>query len=124
MRGETNSTSRTGGADFQVDAVIVSGTNSKESIRVAGEAFAASVLGPAAQVNITRARPGLDRLTVNALAGDDVQTGSPGLRRGTTPGFGFDPCFRFRVSIRASTPASTEGFSCRALFRASDTCTR
>jgi hypothetical protein len=115
VRRETNSTSRTGGADFQVDAVIVSGTNSKESICVAGEAFGASVLGLAAQVNITWARPGLDRLTVNALAGDDVvaasglsadaiqfaadggaggdvRTGSPGPRRGFTPGFGFDPC--------------------------------
>jgi hypothetical protein len=66
-------------------------------------------------VNITWAKPGLDRLTVNAPAGDgvvaasglsadaiqfaadggdggDVRTGSPGLRRGFTPGFGFDPC--------------------------------
>ena len=32
-----------GGADFQADAVIVHGTNGKESIRVAGEAFGASV---------------------------------------------------------------------------------
>jgi hypothetical protein len=32
-----------GGADFQADAVIVRGTNGKESIRVAGEAFGASV---------------------------------------------------------------------------------
>jgi hypothetical protein len=89
--------SRTSGADFQVDAVIVDGTNSKESIRVAGEAFGASVLGLAAQVSITWTKPGLDRLTANALAGDDVRTGSPGLRRGTTPGFGFDPCVNGRV---------------------------
>jgi hypothetical protein len=35
-----------GGADFQGDAVIVNGTNGDESIRVAGEAFGVSVLGP------------------------------------------------------------------------------
>ncbi len=34
---------RTGGADFQPDAVIVNGTYGNESIRVAGEAFGASV---------------------------------------------------------------------------------
>ena len=107
--------SHTGGAAFQADAAIVNGTNGNGSIRVAGEAFGASVLGLAAQVNITWTKPGLDRLTVNALAGDDVvaasglsadaiqfaagggaggdvRTGSPGLRRGFTPGFGFDPC--------------------------------
>ena len=35
---------RTGEADLQTDAVIVNGTNGSESIRVAGQAFAASVL--------------------------------------------------------------------------------
>ena len=140
---------RTGGADFQADAVIVNGTNGNGSIRVARQAFGASVLGLAAQVNITRARPGLDRLTVNALAGDDVRTGSPGLRRGFTPGFGFDPCvngrffnpplnrgcfdpfedrcdrrFRFRGFDPHFAPASTEGFSLRALFRASESAGR
>jgi hypothetical protein len=52
VRRETNSTSRTGGADFQVDAVIVNGTNGNGSIRVACRAFGASALGLAAQVNI------------------------------------------------------------------------
>jgi hypothetical protein len=33
---------RTGGADFPADAVIVNGTNGKESIRLAGEAFGAA----------------------------------------------------------------------------------
>jgi hypothetical protein len=69
---------RTGGADFQADAVIVNGTNGNGSIRVAGEAFGASVLGLAAQVNITLAKPGLDRLTVNALDGDDILIGGLG----------------------------------------------
>ena len=68
--------SRTGGAAFPADAVIVNGTNGNGSIRVAGEAFGVSVLGLAAQVNITWAKPGLDRLTVNALAGDDVVAAS------------------------------------------------
>ena len=70
--------SHTGGAAFQADAAIVNGTNGNESIRVAGEAFGASVLGLAAQVNITLAEPGLDRLTVNALDGDDILIGGPG----------------------------------------------
>jgi hypothetical protein len=34
---------RTGGADIQAGAVIVNGTNGKGPIRVAGEAFGASV---------------------------------------------------------------------------------
>jgi Ca2+-binding RTX toxin-like protein len=67
---------RTGGADFQADAVIVNGTDGKESIRVAGEAFGASVLGLAAQGNSTWAKPGFDRPTVNALDGDDVVAAS------------------------------------------------
>ena len=50
-----------------------------ESIRVAGEAFGASVLGPAAQVNITLAKPGLDRVTFNALDGGDVLIGNGGI---------------------------------------------
>jgi Ca2+-binding RTX toxin-like protein len=69
---------RTGGGDYQADAVIVNGTNGNESIRVVGEAFGASVLGLAAQVNITLAEPGLDRLTVNALDGDDILIGGLG----------------------------------------------
>ena len=73
--GERNAVFRTGGADFQADAVIVHGTNGNESIRVAGEAFDAFVLGLAAKVNTTLARPALDRLTVNALDGDDNRNG-------------------------------------------------
>jgi Ca2+-binding RTX toxin-like protein len=69
---------RTGGVDFQADAVIVHGTSGNESIRVAGQTFGASVFGLAAQVNITLAKPGLDRLTVNALDGDDILIGGPG----------------------------------------------
>jgi hypothetical protein len=60
---------------LQADAVIVNGTNGNESIRVAGEAFGASVLGLAALVNTTLAKPGLDRLTVNPLDGNDILIG-------------------------------------------------
>ena len=164
--------SRTGGAAFPADSAIVNGTNGNGSIRVAGEAFGASVLGLAAQVNITWTKPGLDRLTVNALAGDDVvaasglsadaiqfaadggagddvRTGSPGLRRGFTPGFGFDPCvngrffdprlnrgrfdrfedrfdprFRFQGFDPRFDPRFNGGFSPRALFRASESAGR
>ena len=41
-------------------------------IQVAGDASGVSVLGLAARVNITGAEAANDRLTVNALAGDDV----------------------------------------------------
>src|SRR5262245_40222459 len=41
--GGRNSMFRAGGADVRADAVIVNGTNGHESIRVAGEAFGASV---------------------------------------------------------------------------------
>ena len=56
---------RTGGADFQAGTVIVNGTNGDESIRVAGEAFGASDLGRAAQVNITLARQPRQLVTVS-----------------------------------------------------------
>lgn len=36
------------------------------------------MLGLAAQVNITLTKPGLDRLTVNALDGDDILIGRLG----------------------------------------------
>jgi hypothetical protein len=68
----------TGGVDFQADAVIVNGANGNESIRVAGEAFGAWVLGLAAQVSINLAKPGLDRLTVNTLGSDDILIGGLG----------------------------------------------
>ena len=49
---------------------------------VAGDASGVAVLGLAAQVNITGAEAANDRLTVNALAGDDVVEASrPGRRR-------------------------------------------
>jgi Ca2+-binding RTX toxin-like protein len=58
--------------DGQADTVIVNGTNGDDAIFVAGDASGVAVLGLAAQVNITGAEAANDRLTVNALAGDDV----------------------------------------------------
>ena len=58
--------------DGQPDTVIVNGTNGDDVALVVGDASGTSVLGLAAQVNITGAEAANDRLTVNALAGDDV----------------------------------------------------
>jgi Ca2+-binding RTX toxin-like protein len=54
------------------DTVIVQGTNGDDVALIVGDAAGTSVLGLAAQVNITGADAANDRLTVNALAGDDV----------------------------------------------------
>jgi Ca2+-binding RTX toxin-like protein len=61
-----------GGGDAQPDTVVVSGTNGDDIAAVVGDASGSSVLGLAAQVNITGAEAANDRLTVNALAGDDI----------------------------------------------------
>jgi Ca2+-binding RTX toxin-like protein len=55
-----------------VDTVIVNGTNGDDAAQVTGNASGVAVAGLAAQVNITGAEAANDRLTVNALAGDDV----------------------------------------------------
>jgi Ca2+-binding RTX toxin-like protein len=61
-----------GAGDVQPDNVIVHGTSGDDVALVVGDASGVSVLGLAAQVNITGAEAANDRLTVNALAGDDV----------------------------------------------------
>ena len=61
-----------GAGDVQPDSVIVQGTNGDDVALVVGDATGTSVLGLAAQVNITGAETANDRLTVNALSGDDV----------------------------------------------------
>ncbi len=61
-----------GGGDAQPDSVIVLGTNGDDVALVVGDANGTSVLGLAAQINITGAEAANDRLTINALAGDDV----------------------------------------------------
>jgi Ca2+-binding RTX toxin-like protein len=61
-----------GTGDTQPDNVIVHGTNGDDVSLVAGDATGVSAFGLAAQVNITGAEAANDRLTVNALAGEDV----------------------------------------------------
>src|SRR5262249_54951547 len=63
----------TGGAgDGAADSVIANGTRADDVIQVSGDASGVSVFGLAAVVNITGAEAANDRLTVQALAGDDV----------------------------------------------------
>jgi Ca2+-binding RTX toxin-like protein len=66
------STPGSGTGDGQADNVIVNGTDGEDVIVVAGDASGTAVLGLAAQVNITGAEAANDRLTINALGGDDV----------------------------------------------------
>lgn len=74
-----------GGGDGQADSIIVNGTNGDDVIVLAGDAAGTTVLGLAAQVSIVGAEAASDRLTINALAGDDalecsnVQAGAIGL---------------------------------------------
>jgi len=57
--------------DSQIDNVIVNGTSDDDGVAVVGDASGVSVLGLAAQVNVVNAEPA-DKLTVNALAGNDA----------------------------------------------------
>ena len=62
-----------GGADDgAADTVIVNATNGEDVVSVAAGGTTAQALGTAARTSITGAGPGVDRLTVSALAGDDV----------------------------------------------------
>jgi Ca2+-binding RTX toxin-like protein len=61
-----------GGGDAQPDTVVVQGTNGEDVTLVLGAGSAATVLGLAAAVNISGAEVANDRLTINALGGDDV----------------------------------------------------
>src|SRR4051812_30948235 len=63
----------TGGAgDGAADNVIVNGSSGDDVIQVAGGSSGSSVLGLTALVNVAGAEAANDRLTVQALAGDDV----------------------------------------------------
>jgi Ca2+-binding RTX toxin-like protein len=61
-----------GVGDAQADQVIVNGTNSADAITAAGSNGAATVTGLTATVNVTGAEPANDRLTIDALGGDDA----------------------------------------------------
>ena len=61
-----------GGGDGAADLVIANGTSGDDVALVVGDANGVSLLGLAAQLNITGAEAASDRLTVHVLAGDDV----------------------------------------------------
>jgi Ca2+-binding RTX toxin-like protein len=61
-----------GGGDASPDNVIVQGTNANDVALIAGSASVTSVFGLAAQINIAGAEAANDRLTVNALSGNDA----------------------------------------------------
>jgi Ca2+-binding RTX toxin-like protein len=69
---DTNLSAAGGGGDVQPDNVIVQGTNGDDVAVVTGDTSGISAFGLAARVNITGSEVANDRLTVNALAGDDV----------------------------------------------------
>ncbi len=61
-----------GAGDAAADIVNIFGTSNDDIALLVGNANGTSVLGLAAQVNITGAEAANDRVVVNALAGDDV----------------------------------------------------
>ena len=61
-----------GGDDAQPDNVITLGTNGDDVVTVAGAGPNTTVSGLAARVTAAGAVTGSDRVTINALAGDDV----------------------------------------------------
>jgi len=75
---DANLAAALGGAagDGQPDDVIVTATNGEDQIFVDGGAGRASVIGLAARVTVRGGETTKDRLTVTALAGDDVVDGT------------------------------------------------
>jgi Ca2+-binding RTX toxin-like protein len=61
-----------GGNDAAPDTVVATGTNGDDVAIVGGAGTSTQVRGLAARVNASGAFAGSDRVTVNALAGDDV----------------------------------------------------
>jgi len=61
-----------GAGDGAADTVIVNGTSADDVIQIFGDSSSASVVGLATRVNVTTLEPGLDKIQVDALAGDDV----------------------------------------------------
>jgi Ca2+-binding RTX toxin-like protein len=61
-----------GGNDLAADNVVATGTNGDDVVSITGTGPSAQVNGLAARVSVAGAIAGSDRLTVNALAGDDV----------------------------------------------------
>ncbi len=61
-----------GGGDGAADTITVNGSNGNDVFGAAGDAAGLNVFGLQAAVRILSAEPANDRLTLNALAGDDV----------------------------------------------------
>ncbi|HEY0857978.1 MAG TPA: hypothetical protein VGE16_13020 [Albitalea sp.] len=61
-----------GAGDGQPDTVVVNGTGGDDVILVVGDAGGLMVLGLSAQIEIVGFEAGIDRLVINAQAGDDV----------------------------------------------------
>ena len=61
-----------GSDDLAIDNVVVNATNGDDIVALAGSGAGTQVLGLSSLVAISGGRAGSDRLTVNALAGDDV----------------------------------------------------
>jgi Ca2+-binding RTX toxin-like protein len=76
MRVDADLASTGGAGDLQPDNVVVQATNGDDAVVASGNAAGVSTSGLAAQVNVTGAEAVTDRLTINALAGDDVVEGS------------------------------------------------
>ena len=58
--------------DGQPDNVVVNGTNGEDVPVISGQGAQLQVVGLAPRVSVTNAEPASDRLTLSALAGDDV----------------------------------------------------
>jgi len=61
-----------GAGDGAADTIIINATNGDDVVLVVGDSGSVSVLGLAAQINITGFEAVNDRLVINTLAGDDV----------------------------------------------------
>ncbi len=72
----TNLAGAGGVDDAAADTVFATGTNGDDVAVVVGGAGQASAFGLAAQVNVTGATAGSDRLAISMLAGDDVADAS------------------------------------------------
>lgn len=73
-----------GSGDAQPDSVVVNATNGADNVTVVNGFTGPLVLGTSATVSITTAEVALDRLTINALGGDDTVQAT-GLPSGVIP---------------------------------------
>jgi Ca2+-binding RTX toxin-like protein len=83
-----------GGGDGEADAITVTGTQGADAVGVAGDAGGITVIGLQATVNVFFPEQANDRLTLNALGGDDVvnagSLAADGIQLTMNGGFGND----------------------------------